>query len=326
MTLLRPRRIRSKPTVWPTQHALKPSSVLLRNRPPQTSSGAGGHGDLAHAMRRRTPKRTTRSAEEAEECAERERGAGERTPAARVEDEEAKEEHLFQPPSAEAPEPPPAETPEPPVDAFVDNKHEAEFMDDQCWAAREVPQLNEESDAEYDEDPAGSFKPLHARKVGETKVKMRVEGPVRQPEVGLPDGGLEPAEVLQIFFGPALQTLVVAQTNLYASQQKAKAAAGLASARSAAAAANAACPASPVNPREWKPINRISLMKYIAIIISRASRVWVRSQNTGATARWRTRRAWPTPGCRRSPSRASGAWSSSSSCGTCTSPTTRRRR
>ena len=240
---------------------------MLWNLPPQTSSGAGGHGDLAHAMRRRTPKRTTRSAEEAEECAERERGAGEGTPAARVEDEEAKEEHLFQPPSAEAPEPPPAETPEPPVDAFVDNKHEAEFMDDQCWAARELPQLNEESDAEYDEDPAGSFKPLHARKVGETKVKMRVEGPVRQPEVGLPDGGLEPAEVFQIFFGPALQTLVVAQTNLYASQQKAKVAAGLASARSAAAAANAACPASPVNPREWKPINRISLMKYIAIII-----------------------------------------------------------
>jgi hypothetical protein len=37
---------------------------------------------------------------------------------------------------------------------------------------------------------------------------MRVEGPVRQPRLGLPEEALEPAEVFQIFFSPKLQTLV----------------------------------------------------------------------------------------------------------------------
>ena len=50
-------------------------------------------------------------------------------------------------------------------------------------------------------------------------------------------------------------------------QHKTKAAESLAAARVAAAAAGTAAPPSPVKPRDWKPINRISLMKYVAIII-----------------------------------------------------------
>ena len=57
------------------------------------------------------------------------------------------------------------------------------------------------------------------------------------------------------------------QTNLYQTQVMAKGAESLADARVAAAAAGTAAPPSPVKPRDWKPINRISLMKYVAIII-----------------------------------------------------------
>ena len=58
--------------------------------------------------------------------------------------------------------------------------------------------------------PATSFKPRQARQRGATTAKMRVEGPVRQSTLGLPEGALAPAEVFQIFFNPDLQTLVVA--------------------------------------------------------------------------------------------------------------------
>ena len=92
-----------------------------------------------------------------------------------------------------------------------------------------MSQLNVDSEGEWDdpskdypEDPSKSFKPLQPREVGKTTAKMRVQGPVRQPELGLSEGALEPAEVFQIFFTPALQTLVVSQTNLYQTQHKAK--------------------------------------------------------------------------------------------------------
>ena len=91
--------------------------------------------------------------------------------------------------------------------------------------------------------------------------------PLRQPELELPDGQLDPAVVYQIFFSPELQTHVVGQTNLYASQQKVKAAADLMAARRAAESAGEPSPPSPLKPREWKEINRAKLMKYVAIII-----------------------------------------------------------
>jgi hypothetical protein len=168
---------------------------------------------------------------------------------------------------------PPTPAPEPPVD-IVDNKDEGDFMENPMWTNIEVPQLNEDSDPEWDdpskdypEDPAKSFKPLQARLRGATTAKMRVEGPVRQSTLGLPEGALAPAEVFQIFFNPELQTLVVAQSNLYHTQVKAKEAAALAARRSAALVAGIAVPTSPLKQREFTPLHRGSLMKYVAIII-----------------------------------------------------------
>jgi hypothetical protein len=133
-------------------------------------------------------------------------GAGEVTP--RADDETAQETHLplraeLAAPGPPAPEPPAPDppAPEPPAPeplaperpAIVDNQDEGDFMEDQMWSKTEVHQLAEDSDPEWDDpskdyadDPSTSFKPLDARKWGETTAKMRVHGGRRHLLLPLP--------------------------------------------------------------------------------------------------------------------------------------------